>query len=56
MSVMETAKDFLCGYVSGCAQIFVMQPFELIKVRLINQSLVSPEYDGIISCFRKIVK
>lgn len=33
-----------------------MQPFEIVKVRLINQSLRNPEYHGIVDCFRKIHK
>jgi hypothetical protein len=33
-----------------------MQPFEIVKVRLINQSLLHPEYNGIIDCFKKIRK
>ncbi len=31
-----------------------MQPFEIIKIRLVNQSLNSPEYSGIVDCFKKI--
>lgn len=52
----ETALDFLCGCVSGWVQVLVMQPFELVKVRLINQSLHNPYYHGILDCFKKIQK
>lgn len=54
--VSSTVFDFLCGFISGVSQVFVQQPFEIIKVRLINQSLYSPEYTSIADCFRKIVK
>ena len=42
MKVVETLKDFICGSVSGWTQVIVMQPFEIIKVRLINQSYLKP--------------
>ena len=52
---MATAiKDFISGIVSGVAQVFVMQPFEIIKIRLANQSLKNPDYKGILDCFNKI--
>ena len=35
-------RGFVCGTISGWAQVFVMQPFEIIKVRLVNQSLANP--------------
>lgn len=31
-----------------------MQPFEIMKVRLANQSLKNPIYNGIIDCMKKI--
>lgn len=49
-------RGFVCGTISGWAQVFVMQPFEIIKVRLVNQSLFNPEYKGIIHCFQRILK
>ena len=52
----DLAKDFLCGCVSGWAQVLVQQPFELVKARLVNQSLKNPEYHGIADCFKKIRK
>ena len=49
-------RGFVCGTVAGWMQVFVMQPFEIIKVRLVNQSLLKPEYFGIIDCFKRILK
>lgn len=40
--------------MSGWAQVLTMQPFEIIKVRLANQSLLNPIYKGIGDCFQKI--
>ena len=40
--------------MSGWAQVLTMQPFEIIKVRLANQSLLNPVYKGITDCFRRI--
>lgn len=54
MSLLDVAKDFLCGCVCGWVQVVVMQPFEIVKVRLINQSYFNPEYKGIWDCFSKI--
>lgn len=51
---MDIIKDFISGCVCGWAQVIVMQPFEIVKVRLINQSLYNPEYKGIFHCFKKI--
>lgn len=56
MTLDEVLKDFASGCVSGWTQVFVMQPFDLIKVRLVNQSLINPEYKGTFDCFRKIKK
>lgn len=53
---LDLMRGFVCGTVSGWAQVFVMQPFEIIKVRLVNQSLLNPEYNGIIHCFQRILK
>lgn len=52
---MSIIRDFLSGTLSGFAQVFIMQPFEIIKVRLANQSIKAPEYAGIIDCFKKIM-
>jgi solute carrier family 25 (mitochondrial carnitine/acylcarnitine transporter), member 20/29 len=53
---LDLMRGFVCGTISGWAQVFVMQPFEIIKVRLVNQSLFNPEYNGIIHCFQRILK
>lgn len=56
MPIYDGLKDFISGCVSGWTQVLVMQPFEIIKVRLINQSSINPEYKGIADCFKKIRK
>lgn len=53
---LDLFRGFVCGTISGWAQVFVMQPFEIIKVRLVNQSLLNPEYKGIVDCFKRILK
>ena len=40
----------------GWSQVFVMQPFEIIKVRLQTQSIDNPQYKGIGDCLGKIIK
>lgn len=40
----------------GWSQVFVMQPFEIIKVRLQTQSKAEPLYNGIVDCLTKIIK
>jgi hypothetical protein len=47
-------KDIVCGATSGLTQVLVMQPFEIVKVRLMNQSLKNPDYRGTFDCFKKI--
>lgn len=42
MNLKDSMKDFICGCVSGWTQVFVMQPFEIVKVRLVNQSYFCP--------------
>ena len=42
MSYLDVLKDFACGCVSGWTQVIVMQPFEIVKVRLVNQSTKNP--------------
>lgn len=54
MVISDSLKDFACGCASGWTQVFVMQPFEIVKVRLINQSLKNSYYTGIFDCFKKI--
>ena len=50
----------VCAQVSlphpGWSQVFVMQPFEIIKVRLQTQSKEAPQYNGIVDCLTKIIK
>ena len=53
---VELFRGFVGGAVAGWAQVFVMQPFEIIKVRLVNQSLLNPQYMGIRDCFSRILK
>ena len=53
---LDLFRGFVCGTVSGWAQVVVMQPFEIIKVRLVNQSLLNPQYKGILDCFHQIRK
>ena len=54
--LVDLGRGFVCGTIAGWTQVFVMQPFEIIKVRLVNQSLLNPEYFGIVDCFRRILK
>lgn len=43
-------------FIQGWSQVCVMQPFEIIKVRLQTQSATNKLYNGIADCFTKIVK
>ena len=43
-------------YHVGMSQVFVMQPFEIIKVRLQTQPKDAKVYNGIIDCLFKIIK
>lgn len=43
-------------YKLGWSQVFVMQPFEIIKVRLQTQPKDAKIYNGIIDCLTKIIK
>ena len=56
MTILDIAKDFFCGCISGWAQVIVQQPFELVKARLVNQSSSNPEYHGIIDCFSRVLR
>lgn len=40
----------------GWSQVVVMQPFEIIKVRLQTQSATNKLYNGIYDCLTKIIK
>jgi len=46
---------FFC-LISGWSQVAVMQPFEIIKVRLQTQSATNKLYDGIADCLKKIIR
>lgn len=51
---LNVILNFICGWGSGVVEVFVMQPFEMVKVRLINQSHHEKHYNGIIDCIQKI--
>jgi solute carrier family 25 carnitine/acylcarnitine transporter 20/29 len=52
----QNAKDIISGFISGWFQVFIMQPFEIVKIRLQTQSSLNPYYNGMIDCFKKIAK
>ena len=52
---MEWLSVFISIYL-GWSQVFVMQPFEIIKVRLQTQSATNKAYNGIVDCLMKIIK
>lgn len=54
--VLDLTRGFICGAFSGWSQVWVMQPFEMVKLRLINQCSFNPEYLGMVDCVRKIIK
>lgn len=47
--------DFLNGLVAGWTQVFIMQPFEKIKVMLQTQG-PEKKYNGILDCIKNVVK
>jgi solute carrier family 25 carnitine/acylcarnitine transporter 20/29 len=51
----QAFKDFFAGVCSGWAQVMIMQPFDIIKIRLQTQSLANPIYSGVADCLKKIV-
>lgn len=51
----QSVKDFFAGLCSGWAQVIIMQPFDIIKIRLQTQDLLSPKYSGVLDCLKKIV-
>lgn len=54
---MEQAlKDIAAGFISGWTQVFIMQPFEIVKIRLQTQSQTNPYYNGMVDCVKKIAK
>ena len=51
----QNLKDIVSGFISGWAQVILMQPFEIVKVRLQTQSASSgAHYNGMVDCFKKI--
>lgn len=50
----QNLKDVISGFVSGWASVLIMQPFEIVKIRLQTQSIANPYYTGMIDCFKKI--
>lgn len=54
---MEQAlKDIAAGFISGWFQVLIMQPFEIVKIRLQTQTPGNAYYNGMIDCFKKIAK
>ena len=51
----QSTKDIISGFISGWTQVIIMQPFEIIKVRLQTQSSQNPKYNGIVDAFKKIL-
>lgn len=41
---MEVAKDLFAGSIGGVAQVLTGQPFDIVKVRMQNQSITNPIY------------
>lgn len=52
----QTTKDIISGFVSGWTQVIIMQPFEIVKIRLQTQTAANPYYNGMVDCFKKIAK
>lgn len=52
----QSLKDIIGGFVSGWTQVIIMQPFEIVKIRLQTQSTQNPYYNGMVDCFKKIAK
>lgn len=51
----QNIKDIIAGFISGWAQVILMQPFEIVKVRLQTQAASgTSHYNGMIDCFKKI--
>lgn len=54
---MEQAiKDIIAGFISGWTQVIIMQPFEIVKIRLQTQTPGNAYYNGMVDCFKKIAK
>lgn len=51
----QAAKDFFAGLCSGWAQVMIMQPFDIIKIRLVDQKKDNIKYHGAFDCLKKII-
>jgi solute carrier family 25 carnitine/acylcarnitine transporter 20/29 len=47
--------DIVGGVASGIAQVIIMMPFDLVKVRVQEDSKVAPKYQGPIHCVKTIL-
>lgn len=52
----QNLKDIISGFISGWTQVIIMQPFEIVKIRLQTQSSSNPYYKGMVDAFQKIAK
>jgi hypothetical protein len=52
----QNIKDILSGFFSGWCQVIIMQPFEIVKIRLQTQVAGNHYYQGMVDAFRKIRK
>lgn len=52
----QNLKDIICGFISGWTQVIIMQPFEIVKIRLQTQSAENPYYKGMVDAFQRIAK
>lgn len=52
----EDVKGFISGAFAGFAQVFVMQPFEKIKLRQVNEHDESVKYHGFLRSVRTILQ
>lgn len=52
----QAAKDIAAGFISGWTQVLIMQPFEIVKIRLQTQTPGNAYYNGMVDCFKKIAK
>ena len=51
----EDVISFVSGALAGFAQVFVMQPFEIIKLRQVNEQQGSVKYKGFSRAFKTIL-
>jgi solute carrier family 25 carnitine/acylcarnitine transporter 20/29 len=52
----QSLKDIIAGFISGWTQVIIMQPFEIVKIRLQTQTPGNAYYNGMVDCFKKITK